>query len=117
MKTLILGLAVLSLFSRVEEVGAQWHPAPDGHKPQPTGVILGAVHNKDGNPVPDARVDLADIVLRQTTSVTSDSSGHFKFGNLLPGQYQVQAFKEGHSSELQDVKVSDAPPPVVLTIK
>jgi hypothetical protein len=59
-----------------------------------TGVVSGSIRLETGEPLADASVTANSA--SQTTTVTSDASGHFVFISLRPDTYTVSAVKEGY---------------------
>jgi hypothetical protein len=69
------------------------------------GSIGGVVTEASGAVLPKASVTLLDLGRNQTSTTTTDASGHYEFSQLLPGSYQVSVesagFKKSVSESLQ----------------
>src|SRR5579862_1731352 len=66
---------------------------------QQTGSIEGRVISEpSGQPLPYARVKLVGPEKTQVNRIDADSSGHFLFETLQPGEYQISASKSGFSA-------------------
>jgi protocatechuate 3,4-dioxygenase beta subunit len=66
---------------------------------QQTGSIEGSVISEpSGQPLAYAHVKLAGPGKTQVNRADADSSGHFLFENLEPGEYQISASKPGYSA-------------------
>jgi hypothetical protein len=63
-----------------------------------TGSIVGTVTDPTGAVVGGARVSIKDTATNQEISVTSNSSGAFNSGALVPGNYKVQVSAKGFTS-------------------
>ena len=64
------------------------------------GSINGVVTEASGAVVPHASVTLLDLGRNQTSTATSDASGHYEFPQLLPGNYQVSVETSGFKKSL-----------------
>jgi hypothetical protein len=68
------------------------------------GSISGVVTEASGAVVPNASVTLLDLGRNQTSTASTDASGHYVFSQLLPGDYQVSVelagFKKSVSAHL-----------------
>jgi hypothetical protein len=69
------------------------------------GGISGVVTDASGAVVPKASVTLLDLGRNQTSTISTDVSGHYEFSQLLSGSYQVSVelagFKKSVSESLQ----------------
>src|SRR5579862_4479312 len=66
---------------------------------QQTGSIEGRVIGEpSGQPLPYAHVKLVGPEKIQSNRIDADSSGHFLFETLEPGEYQISASKPGYSA-------------------
>jgi hypothetical protein len=64
------------------------------------GSISGVVTETSGAIVPQASVTLLDLGRNQTSTGTTDASGHYEFPQLLPGSYQVSVDHSGFKKSL-----------------
>ncbi len=75
------------------------------------GGVSGMVTEPSGAVVPKASVTLLDLGRNQTSTVSTDASGHYEFSQLLPGDYQVSVelagFKKSVSAHLPVSPQSD----------
>lgn len=71
-----------------------------------TGVVMGTVVDQTGGAIPGAEVTLIDVSTDRTRIDISDDSGHYAFGNVLPGTYRVEVSMTGFSKAVvSDLKV------------
>jgi len=101
--TVMLGVCGFAGSSRAQEIGAPswtdtasvnfaWQQAA----PQVTGQIQGTVVDATGAPIVGAQVKLTrESDPSQTKQVLSDEEGHFIFGGVAPGAFQLAATAEG----------------------
>ena len=66
------------------------------------GSIGGIVTEASGAVVPKATVTLLDLGRNQTSTATTDASGHYEFSQLLPGNYQVSVEMAGFKKSLSE---------------
>ena len=66
------------------------------------GSIGGVVTEASGAVVANASVKLLDIQRNQTSSGTTDASGHYEFSQLLPGTYQVSVESPGFKKSISE---------------
>jgi Carboxypeptidase regulatory-like domain len=59
------------------------------------GGVSGVVTEASGAVVPKAAVTLLDVGRNQTSTVSTDASGHYEFSQLLPGDYEVSVAVAG----------------------
>jgi protocatechuate 3,4-dioxygenase beta subunit len=84
--------------------------SPDNPERNRRGSLLGTVTDESGKPIPSASVQLTDTVTEEAASTTTtNDKGEYSFRSLLPGDYAVEATKNGKHSATQHVKVSDGP--------
>lgn len=82
--------------------------APERPDRTHTGVVAGTVVEDTNSPVSGATVMLQDTVTEEKpAATTTNGTGHYKFGSLLPGAYQVWATKGDRESEHVQVKVAN----------
>ena len=62
-------------------------------------TITGTVKGPDGAPYRAAFIEARDWKTRITTIVLSDSNGHYRVENLVPGEYRVYARSTGYRSD------------------
>jgi hypothetical protein len=70
-----------------------------------TGSIVGTVTDPTGAVVGGARISIRDTATGQEISVTSNSSGAFNSGALVPGNYKVQVSAQGFTSVAETLVV------------
>jgi hypothetical protein len=70
-----------------------------------TGSISGSVADPSGAVLDGAKVTITNIATNQIINVTSNSSGGFNSGSLVPGTYKVQVTMKGFSTVSQTVQV------------
>jgi Carboxypeptidase regulatory-like domain len=59
------------------------------------GAIVGSVTDSSGAIVPGARVILTDVGTNEKHETAADSSGTYRFVNLVPANYRLEVDKEG----------------------
>jgi len=70
-----------------------------------TGSIVGSVSDPSGALVSGARISIKNTATNQEFSVTSNSSGAFNSGALVPGTYKVLVTAKGFSSTVENMVV------------
>jgi hypothetical protein len=74
---------------------------------QATGTMLsGTVADASGKALPNPKVTAKNQATGQTSETQTDSSGHYSFSNLPPGDYQVSASAESQSAGPQTVTLA-----------
>lgn len=75
-------------------------------------VVAGRVVASDGEPLPNAKVNLRDTSPSEFGGwggeATSDETGHFRFVDVGPNRYVLHGRKEGYAQGQVDLEVSDA---------
>lgn len=66
-----------------------------------TGSLVGTVTDPTGAVVGGAKISIRDTATNQEISVTSNSSGAFNSGALVPGTYKVQVSAKGFTSTVE----------------
>jgi hypothetical protein len=66
------------------------------------GSISGVVTEASGAVVPKAPVMLLDLGRNQTSTASTDATGHYEFSQLLPGSYQVSVELAGFKKSVSD---------------
>jgi Carboxypeptidase regulatory-like domain len=66
------------------------------------GSISGVVTESSGAVVPKAPVKLLDLDRNQTSTASTDASGHYEFSQLLPGNYQISVELAGFKKSVSD---------------
>jgi len=69
-------------------------------------TLLGAVTDGSGNFIANAKVSLKNLATGVSIETQSDSSGHYSFSNLAPGEYEVSASAEGFEANGSKVSVT-----------
>jgi len=59
------------------------------------GRILGSVTDQSGGAIAGATVIVTDVARNSPRTITTDQSGEYNAGNLLPGQYKVHTEAKG----------------------
>src|SRR5438046_8718965 len=59
------------------------------------GTVVGTVTDSTRAVIPQAQVTLTSLGTTEKRTVTTDTAGNYQFVNVLPGQYRVDAEKEG----------------------
>ena len=71
------------------------------------GRIFGTVSDASGGAVANAKVTVTDQAKGTSSDVTSNESGNYERGQLLPGQYSVSVEAPGFSKQsFKDISVS-----------
>lgn len=65
-----------------------------------TATILGVVTDPDGAVIADARIIARNTQTNSTRAVSTDNAGRFRIEELSPGEYEVEAEREGFSKGL-----------------
>src|SRR5438477_1296952 len=63
--------------------------------------IAGTISDPSGSAVPGAKVHLRNMGTNYTRDATSNSTGAYKFDNLLPGTYEITAEVSGFKKYIQ----------------
>ncbi len=66
-----------------------------------SGTILGTVQDTTGAVIPDATVTITNVGTGVSKTTQSDAEGNYESLYLIPGKYQVGAFKQGFSKVQQ----------------
>src|ERR1700685_1348341 len=66
------------------------------------GSISGVVTEASGAVVPNASVTIVDVGRSQTSTASTDATGHYEFSQLLPGSYQVSVELAGFKKSVSD---------------
>ena len=67
------------------------------------GTISGNVTDASGAAVPNAKVTITDVGKGVTYSTTTNESGNYAQGHLIPGLYEVRVEAQGFSALLGGV--------------
>ena len=91
------------------------------HEPAAQAVqgfsVSGATVDPAGRPVPGATVELRQGTAQARTTVT-DQSGHWRFENVSPGDYEVRASLTGFRTSVMKLSLTAAPAqPLVITLQ
>src|SRR5215831_1970469 len=65
------------------------------------GVITGIVTDAEYQPIANAAVQLTEADTGRRRSAVTDSQGGFTFSNLPPGDYRIEAGREGYRGYVQ----------------
>ncbi len=72
-------------------------PAPRAIRAQSEAAsVEGVVQDAQKHPLAGVKVSLDDQAEGRSVSVTTDSAGHFRFGEIAPGTYLLRAKKAGY---------------------
>src|ERR1700731_4646384 len=96
---------ILCLFASVSGLLAQSN----------SGIVSGTVTDPIGAVIPGAAVSILNPVSGYSSSVLTDSAGHFQFTNLPLNSYHLTATAKGFASVAQDAHVTSSIP-VTTTI-
>src|SRR6202166_208570 len=75
-----------------------------------SGIVSGTVTDPIGAVLPGAVVSILNPVSGYSSSVTTDSAGHFQFTNLPLNSYHLTATAKGFAAVAQDAHVSSSIP-------
>src|SRR5712692_5180574 len=107
----MLSLRKLALSALCVAVGLLFCFSRTASAQQVFGSIFGTVTDANGGVVPNAKVTVTDLAKGTTTELTTDASGNYSKGQLIPDEYRVTiqatGFQKVVSSPLQ-VRVDDA---------
>lgn len=67
------------------------------------GAVLGTIRDASQAVVPGAAVTLTSVNTGVERNAQSDAAGNYQFLNVAPGQYQVQAAREGFKTAVSDI--------------
>jgi outer membrane receptor protein involved in Fe transport len=67
-----------------------------------TATILGAVKDQSGAVVASATVTAKSLETGLTRAATTDQEGRYRIGELAPGSYEVQAERQGFSTQVHN---------------
>ncbi len=76
------------------------------HAQSSPATLAGQITDPFGSPVPNAGVSLKNVTSGKTEEAQSDSTGHYKFSNLAPGDYEVSVSADGFSNKTSSVTVA-----------
>ncbi len=88
LRTVVLVVPLLATFT------SAWAQTPTAT----TSVVTGTVVDASGAIVPGATVVLTDPATNRTQETVTDTSGHYAFGGVLPGTYEVTVALTGFST-------------------
>ncbi len=71
------------------------------HAQSPGGTITGVVTDAAYQPISSASVQLTQAETGRRRNVVTDSQGGFTISNLAPGEYRIEAGREGYSKHAQ----------------
>ncbi|HUS06940.1 MAG TPA: TonB-dependent receptor [Bryobacteraceae bacterium] len=74
------------------------------------GTVDGVVTDPSGSAVPNASISLKNVLTRFNKTVTSDNTGAFRFTNVPPNSYHLDAAAAGFAPFSQDVVVRTSVP-------
>ena len=87
-------------------------------KTDKTAELSGTVHDKNDNPIQEARVTLDDFPGMRPVETSSDGSFSLKDVPRKHGEMvRVRVVKEGYEPRIEDVVIGKAPPMIKLTRK
>src|SRR5262245_23116500 len=90
---LVCGILVGALLS-----GTAFGQAQDGN-------LVGTILDPTGASVPNARVEIENLATGIKTATTADSTGFYRFNNLLIGIYKIAASAEGLAQSAREVTI------------
>jgi hypothetical protein len=68
---------------------------------QQQAVLSGTVTDPSGAVIPGAAINLTNVATDVTTTATTNSTGYYVMGNLIPGTYTVRVGKEGFKTAMR----------------
>ncbi len=68
---------------------------------QQQATVSGVVRDPSGAVIPDATIRVTNVNTQVTIATTTNSTGYYVVGNLIPGTYAVSAQKEGFKTATQ----------------
>ena len=72
------------------------------------GTMNGTIQDPSGALIPDAQVNVKNVLTGSVTKVATTSDGHYSVPFLPPGKYEISATKQGFATETQSGIVLDA---------
>ena len=72
------------------------------------GTINGTIQDPSGALIPDAQVNMKNLLTGSVTKVVTTSDGHYSVPFLPPGTYDISSIKQGFATETQSGIVLDA---------
>jgi len=97
--------------SRLLTAGLLFLLSASGHAQQVFGSIFGTVTDPSGSAVVDAKVTVTDVNKGTKSTVSTDASGNYSKGQLIPDRYVIEIEAKGFEkvkSEELDVHVDQA---------
>ena len=73
-----------------------------GALPSVAADLVGTVAGRDGKPIGEFQISLADAAGKKIGDVRSDSQGHYEFRNIPAGQYTLTASNRTAVSYIDD---------------
>ncbi len=70
------------------------------------GTLSGAISDAAGKGVADAKISAKNSSTGQSVETQTDTSGHYTFANLAPGDYDISVAAEGYSTNLSKITMS-----------
>ena len=80
-------------------------PILQGQATISTGNINGTVFDPSGAAIPGAKITITHIDTGVTTNLTTNSSGLYNSGSIVPGEYSVRAEAKGFETSEEKVNV------------
>jgi Carboxypeptidase regulatory-like domain/TonB-dependent Receptor Plug Domain len=102
-RAVCVAVFLLSMFASVSTLFAQSN----------SGIVSGTVTDPIGAVISGAVVSISNPVSGYSSSVTTDSAGHFQFTNLPLNSYHVTATAKGFAAVAQDAHVSSSIPQTI----
>jgi len=87
-RAIIFGLLFLQAAAHAQSVG---------------GTITGVVTDAAYQPIANATVQLTQVATSRRRSVVSDNQGGFTIANLPPGDYRIEAGRDGYRKHVQSL--------------
>jgi hypothetical protein len=74
--------------------------------PAAAASLTGTISDASGAVIPNASISITNPTTKATRTVTSDTNGHYRADNLIPGDYQFEAIAPGFQKQQLAVNVA-----------
>ena len=83
------------LLSLIATVSACLALAPPAHAQAIYGNIVGTISDATGAAIPNAKITITDVAKGVNFTTTTNESGNYSQGHLVPGNYEVRVEASG----------------------